>query len=164
VARPAKEAMTLTGPHCGIGFGGGQCLSLGDYVRETGLHGRGERCRRVLMLAILCRSRSTRHCPRRQSPRGVRIRHPPLHRGAPCTRGGPDCPGHAASPDAGPRPADRSTGMARVVQPARAQESARFILNRRACLVALANGLCRRTACRRGAAAEAAVPFGPAAA
>ena len=39
---------------CGIGFWGGQYLSLGDHVRETGLHGRGERSRRALMLAILC--------------------------------------------------------------------------------------------------------------
>jgi hypothetical protein len=37
MARPAKEAMTLTDLHCGIGFGGGRCPSLADYVIGTGL-------------------------------------------------------------------------------------------------------------------------------
>jgi hypothetical protein len=36
MARPAKEAMTLTDLHCGIGFGGGRCPSLAHYVTGMG--------------------------------------------------------------------------------------------------------------------------------
>jgi hypothetical protein len=38
MARPAKEAMTLTDLHCGIGFGVPR-PSLADYVAGTGPRG-----------------------------------------------------------------------------------------------------------------------------
>jgi len=38
---------------CGIGFGGGQCLSRADYVIGTGATKGRPRRRRMLMLAIL---------------------------------------------------------------------------------------------------------------
>jgi hypothetical protein len=55
---PAKTPKILVimgddvGWFCGIGFLGGQCLSLGGYVTGTGARG-GDRYRRVPMLAIL---------------------------------------------------------------------------------------------------------------
>jgi hypothetical protein len=51
---------------CGIGSWGGRCPSLEGYVTGKGVHGRGDRRRRALMLPILtgaspdCRDRPTR--------------------------------------------------------------------------------------------------------